>query len=421
MSIPARLAELIDPEATRAKLARCGLDVRHADADYVRYKPDDTTIIGYLLTTPHGSRERGYIRWCTDIAEADHIAAKAATFSMTTSSLGAATTRLDDHSIFYPFPNDARLRRMRWHTTPRKWKRTLEPLFPRPMQLSGSRSSADILRYKPERRVVVAAHVATTNCDRRSVLIRYSTSNHAPLLAAIATSLRRGGIDTPRPLMQLDGGRVGVDEFIEADDLLTAVDAGHAPAPDVARAIGGFHAAPVDAPRRLAVHDLAQARSGLAGLARWCTSTQRLTDVLARRLARSMPTGTGPDVLLHGDLHGRNIMLRPDGRVTFVDLERVARGTAAIDLGQLRSAGIAAGLRHPERSPNAAAFCELVLEDHRRHQSHPTSERDIAWHTAVALTDQALLAARHLETDWQNSVDTLLELALGELSGLPVV
>ncbi|MEP6299415.1 MAG: hypothetical protein ABJ382_18990, partial [Ilumatobacter sp.] len=183
MSVPARLAELLDPEAAGAKFARSGFDVACVRADYVRYKPDDTTIVSYLLTTPRGATERGYVRWCTDTAEADHIAAKAATFRMTTSSLGGATTRLDDHSVFYPFPNDARLRRMRWHTTPRKWKRTLEPLVPHPTQLSASRSSVDILRYKPERRVVVAAHLVTTNQLRRSVLVRYSTSNLAPSMA----------------------------------------------------------------------------------------------------------------------------------------------------------------------------------------------------------------------------------------------
>ena len=47
------------------------------------------------------------------------------------------------------------------------------------MQLSGSRSPSKYLRYKPERRVVVAAHLSTTNGHRRSVLIRYTTAQHA--------------------------------------------------------------------------------------------------------------------------------------------------------------------------------------------------------------------------------------------------
>jgi thiamine kinase-like enzyme len=418
MNIPAALTDHIDPEATAVRLRQRGIDVAQVETDYVRFKPDDTTIISYLLTRHDGSSERGYTRWCNNTSEADDIEAKARTFRMTTSSLGGATTRIDANSIFYPFPNDARLRRMRWHTTPRKWKRTLEQLVPRPMQLSGSLSHADVLRYKPERRVIVAAHLSTTNGHKQSVLIRYATSNQATWLAQIARSLLRFGIDTPRPLMQLDDGRVSVEEFIEADELRTAVCSKRARPSNVARAICAFHTSPVEAPSRHAREELAQAQNGLRGLARWCTSIEDLADALGRQLMRTVPIDTDRDVLLHGDLHDRNIMLRPDGTVTFVDLERVARGPAVIDLGQLRGAGIAAGIRHPELSVNAAEFAEQVVDTYRCDEKRPSNDRAIAWHTAVALTAQALLAARHLETDWENNVEALLELALAEVADL---
>lgn len=418
MSISAALTDHLDPEATTVRLRQRGIDITQVETDYVRYKPDDTTIISYLLTTPDGSSERGYTRWCKNTSEADDIEAKAQTFRMTTSSLGVTTTRIDDHSIFYPFPNDARLRRMRWHTTPRKLKRTLEPLVPRPMQLSGTHSRADVLRYKPERRVVVAAHLETTNGHRRSVLIRYATSDRATWLAEIATSLLRFGVDTPRPLLQLDDGRVSVDEFIDADELHTAVGSERARPSDVARAVGAFHASPVEATCRHPRKELAQAQSGLRGLARWCTSVDGLVDALERQLVRTVPVDIGPDVLLHGDLHDRNIMLRPDGTITFVDLERVARGPAAIDLGQLRGASIAARIRRAELSVNASDFAEQVVDLYRCGEKQPTSNEAIAWHTAVALTAQAILTTRHLEADWESKVEALLELALAEVSDL---
>ena len=220
MNAHASLQELLDPPTATFRFREAGIDVTHVEPDYVRFKPDDTTIVSYLLTTSDGSsNERGYVRWCTDVAEADTISRKAQTLRQTTSQLGVATTRLDDHTIFYPFPNDARLRRMRWHTTPRKWKRTLRPLVPHPMQLSGSRSTVEVLRYKPERRVVVAGHLSTTNGHRRSVLIRYTTTQHAAAMAHLAVALRRAGIDTPEPLLQLDDGRVSVDEFVNASNL----------------------------------------------------------------------------------------------------------------------------------------------------------------------------------------------------------
>jgi aminoglycoside phosphotransferase (APT) family kinase protein len=417
MNVHSSLRELLDPATATARFRWAGVDVTCATPDYVRFKPDDTTIIGYLLTTSDGSTGRGYARWCTDVAEADAIGLKAQTLQPTTSQLDVATTRLDERTIFYPFPNDARLRRLRWHTTPRKWKRTLQPLVPQPLQLSGSRSTVEVLRYKPERRVVVAGHLSTTDGHRRSVLIRYTTARHGATMAQLAVALDRAGIATPQPLMQLDDGRVSVDEFVDAADLAAAVAAGSAVSIDVAAAIVGFHAADIAAPCRSAADEFAQLDAGLEGLARWHEPARRATEVLRRQVAETMPSLPARDVLLHGDLHDRNIMIRAQGGPVFIDLERVARGPAAVDLGLLRGAAQAAMVRQPDLSENAVDFANATIENYQLASTHPSGSNEIAWHCAIALAGQALLAARQFEADWEASVETLLDMALAELAG----
>ena len=137
--------------------------------------------------------------------------------------------------------------------------------------------------------VVAAGHLTTTNGHRRSVLIRYTTSQHATTMAQLAVALRRAGIDTPEPLMQLDDGRVSVDDFVDGTDLRATVAAGLTASADVAAAIVEFHAAPIDAPCRSAADDLAQIDAGLEGLALWYEPARRATDHLRRQLTESMP------------------------------------------------------------------------------------------------------------------------------------
>ena len=410
------LAALIDPEIARDRLEALGLDLAGVQADYIRHKPSETTIVGYTLLTPAGELERGYICRCDRPDRADAMWAKAVTLKSRVTPLGTAIARLDRHTIFYPFPCDARLRSARWYVTPRKLKRTgLTALAPSGSPVSGTRSTVQVLRYKPERRLVVAVELVTAHEASRTLLVRYSTSSTAQSLAATATALRNAGISTPKPLLQLEDGTVSVDEFIDGIELRSAVRAGRASHTDLPLALTRFHGASIEAPQRSAWDELVAAAAGLDGLASLVPSIERLCTVLRRDLARTLPApDAGPDVLLHGDLHDENVMITRDG-VSFVDLERAARGPAAIDLGRLRGATQAMTVRRPSWSPQAAAFGESVIESYLSSGPKSTtpqiSEYALAWHTAIAFVDQALLATRQLEVGWRNSAEALIELA----------
>ncbi len=327
-------------------------------------------------------------------------------------SLGQATCRLDDHTIFHPFPSDARLRRLRWYTVPRKLKRTaLSGLAPVGAPICSDHSSVDILRYKPERRVIAGVTLAHDATHSRRVLVRYATTPIAGLLASIAQTLRAAGVVTPEPLLQLEDARVSVDDFIDGIDLRDSVRTGAVDSRVVADALVRFHATQVAAPARSAVDDLEAAGVGLRGLAAWRPELAASCAAVSDALRRSIPDDSGPEVLLHGDLHDRNVMITQDG-VAFVDLERVARGPAAIDLGRLR--GIVAGMsiRQPGWSPGAVDHADAVV-DHYRSQldGRRIGDQALRWHTAIALVDEALLVTRHLERDCRTTAAAILDLA----------
>ena len=150
------MTPLIDPEFG-ARLAGAGLPVVSAVPDYVRDKQPESTIVAYRFELDDGSWTRGYAHRCVDSRRVERIHHKAARLRPGTTDLGHGVFRLDPHTVVYGFPTDARLRRLRWYTTPRKLKRSLAPLF------DGIKrgSSIEVLRYKPERRMVARMTLAT--------------------------------------------------------------------------------------------------------------------------------------------------------------------------------------------------------------------------------------------------------------------
>ncbi len=255
--LPGPVADLLDEEAATQILTDAGLEICRARPDYLRHKPGETTIVSYRFDTPrarHPARHTldtgalGYAHWCTTTERADEVHRKAVTLRPRLSAVGVSVIRVDDHTVFYGFPNDARLRRLRWFTTPRKLKRALAPLTPPGEAISKRHSTSTILKYKPERRLVTRVDLAATGGADQTLLLRYTTGRHAPRLAAVATALLANGVHTPAPRAQLDDGRVGVDDFIDGIELRTWLLGQGSVADQLAASLQGFHAteAPVD-------------------------------------------------------------------------------------------------------------------------------------------------------------------------------
>ncbi len=413
MTTSTKLAVLTDEAEATRRIRECGHDIAAAEPAYVRHKPGETTIVAYRLLGVR-SETWAYAQWCHDRQRADEIHHKATTLRPRIAQTGPGLARLDEHTVLYAFPNDARLRRLRWYTTPQKIKRSLEALVGPGDRIRGSRTRVEVLRYKPERRVVARIDLATN--DRTTpLLVRYTTTQQARHIADLAQHLRGHGVAAPAPLAQLDHDRVTIDEFIEGTQLRDAVRAGGADPKAVAEAINAFHGAPPTGsmPVRTPVDELQRCRLGLDGLGDWYPAVAQAAAETMANLERHLPEARS-QVTLHGDLHTKNILVDRQ-RVAFVDLERVAVGSAAIDLGFLTAHAIALGIRQPGWSPTATAFTADVVDAYRR-RTERIEPSALAWHTALGLVEQALLVVRHLEQGWPRTSVELLAAANHQLT-----
>ncbi|HVL83576.1 MAG TPA: hypothetical protein VM367_04670 [Pseudonocardia sp.] len=144
--------------------------------------------------------------------------------------------------------------------------------------------------------------------------------------------------------------------------------------PSVADAVRALHAGPppgglvtldagaVLAAVRRAADGAAAAAPHLAG------SLHAITDRLGALLPGWWPA---PDAVVHGDLSADQVLLRADGTVALLDLDRAARGPAAWDGATWEAAELAAGtaLPAPVRAPallRAAALVQRAPEPFRR-------------------------------------------------------
>jgi len=386
-----------------------------ATPTYVRHKPGETTIVAYRFDLPDGTTTYGYARWCHHPARAAKIFAKSSALSPRPSLISSAgLNRIDEHTVLYSFPNDARLPQLHTYVTPAELRRSLTDLATG--DICGDKTVVEVLRYKPQRRVVHRVELYTEGGHREEFLVRYTTKPHADELHGIARHLRGTGINTPKPVAQFEQGRVSVDEFIDGRELLGQVIAGSAAPEAVAAAVAEFHSVtqPVEAAPRTRVDELARSTTGLEGLGQWRESMAEIAGHTARVLAATRPPEPDHPRLLHGDLHTKNL-LETDHGISFVDLERVCVGDPAIDLGYFLAHCMARPVRYPNEPAAMHDFGHDIVENYRNRHSEPTDEA-LRWHTAIGLVDQALLVARHLETGWLQTSQQLLETAIDMIS-----
>ena len=224
----ADLGVMIGGSSTAAMFRRCGVDATEAVPEYVRFKPGESLLVSYMFSTPRGA-ERGYVIRCADSERARTLYSKACTLRPREALGGPGVVLIDDHTVMYGFPNDARLRRLRWYTSPRKLKRSLDGLYAdgrpagdqtaRELKIRGSKSGSTVIRYKPERRVVCDVTLRTRDGSDSRVFLRYSTRGDAAVLAESALLLREAGLSAPAPLAQFEQGRVSVDTYMPGLEL----------------------------------------------------------------------------------------------------------------------------------------------------------------------------------------------------------
>jgi aminoglycoside phosphotransferase (APT) family kinase protein len=410
----------IEGDEVARRLRAGGLEVDHARPVYLRDKPGETVRVGYDLTKGE-HHERGYLRWSADPKRAENDRRKGLAMAPAACRLGPGVIDIGDHATVRILPNDARLRRARWYLTPRKLKRSLGDLDHGGRILSGAATSVQVLTYKPERRVVARLDLGYRDGHRTSVLLRYSTRATASALAQTAEHLRRHGVATARPIAQLERDQVGIDEFLPGIDLRTASTGRSRPGlvDAVAEQIATLHRVP--APSGIVVRSRDDELTATVRTLRWLrergvADLDLVTTVGRLLVAASERAPITPPVLLHGDLHDRNVLVDPDAEggpsARLIDLERVSIGEAEFDLGRLLVTGIAGRVARRAVSTDPRVVAEIVDGVVDRRGRAGTGPPALVFHVAKELVAAALTATRHLETIADPSlVDRLLGVA----------
>jgi Ser/Thr protein kinase RdoA (MazF antagonist) len=126
----------------------------------------------------------------------------------------------------------------------------------------------------------------------------------------------------------------------------------------------------------------------------------------ARGLAQTLvgaDGGGGGSSVLHGDVHPKNA-LAADGRITLIDLDQLAAGRPAEELGSAL-----AGLEYRRLTVRAdGALGDALLDGYASVRSLPSS-RALAWSTAAALlSERALRAVARIRPEGLHSLEELI-------------
>lgn len=412
--IPGALAELIEPDPLASRLRQHGLDIDEARLTYIRYKPDAGAVIALELVS-NSVVHRGYLRFCVDPSRADRIVAKAMTMHPTSTPLGDGVRSLGEDAALFLFPNDYKIRRLRWVTSGRKFRHIVSSAFPEDGPYGGRRSNVDILRYKPERRVVGLADLEqwTVGEPTRSLFYRLSADAEASTVARTNSAARAVGLPVAKPLGVFEDGRLHIEEAIVGEPLVDSAQT-LPEAEDVALML--HQIAKMDAPflpRVSAEDDLARTAQALQSLLVFHPDLELDLSRLLRQLRASDPV-LNTTTVIHGDLHLNQFMVGP-GKLWLVDWERASYGHPYSDIGRLLAHPLALVVRRPElANAELLVFVAETVDQYRR--LSPALSGDLNFYAAVGLIDQALLVSRHLEPQWRARSHRILVLAADVLS-----
>jgi len=304
-------------------------------------------------------------------------------------------------TVFWVFPQDRKLLGLGRLTNPPPELRSV---------FGTAWTQSELTAYKPERAATVRcadAHGATVgfaklqrgDAGRRSVAL---------LRAARRGIAERGILRLPETIGYLPEQHMALFSAAPGRPLNQLPWAAY---PDAMAALGAalsvLHAQPTDgfAPFTRLDPDQLVAAGDLVGAAR--PDLASVTDGLVGVLLRTAPT-PGPNVLLHGDLHPKNVLVHDNG-VSLVDFDEASVGPAAAELG-----GVLARLWCPRPrdviDPDTArAAAEALLAAYDR----GPSRADLLWYAAAALlVERAVRAISRVDVAAIGDLERVLVTAL---------
>lgn len=138
---------------------------------------------------------------------------------------------------------------------------------------------------------------------------------------------------------------------------------------------------------------------------------------LAEKLLETYSFATEKQVVLHGDVHPKNGILRDDGSLMLIDFDQLSYGNPAAEIGSFL-----AGLHYKEiigldSCEERRQFCEAFLQGYSEIRNLP-SQKSLNWHTAAALlTERASRSISRIRVEGLQNFPNILETSEQILAG----
>jgi aminoglycoside phosphotransferase (APT) family kinase protein len=388
------LRTLLDAEAFAAALSEHEptAGITGARPTYVRYKRGTSCLAAFEVATRSGPA-LVYAR--TQRPDDRDKLRKVRRRAAPAPTLGLDGLLLDErHIAVYAYPNDRRLPVLRTLADAERRSRLLARLVP-----DLAAGELELLRYKPERRLVARVHAGG-----RSAIVRLLEPARArrPRRAARALALN-GAFRTPALLAASSRRGLSVFEWLDGRPLDVALAAGwpgDAELRAVGRALAALHA--VRPSGELRARDEA---SALRAAADAVGALVPAAPVDPRALAATLAARLGEapcQAALHGDFSCDQVLLRAGGPA-LLDLDHARRGDPATDLGSFAGdleLRVLAGELPGERAVAAVAS---LADGYRAGGGSPVVvARGLGPWAAAALLVRAVEPFRLREPDWEH-------------------
>jgi len=275
----------------------------------------------------------------------------------------------------------------------------------------------DVLRYKPERRCVLAgSYRRPGEPAARRFFARFYASGEGEFSAQWYWDLHRacrelgGGVDVPRPLgkrakhrllILKDSGGESLENRLSADSAGEAVSA-------AAQALAKFHRLPAPANTPLAETGLAARRSveaieGLLGNGAGGAAA------LANRLSETPPATV--QTLVHGDFYHDQVTLRPDGRVHLLDVDELAIGNPIADVANFCAHLDVLALNAEILPERARVLQAAFLGSYEAEAAIKLGKESFPRLHAEALLTLAVKPFREFQSNWPDRMEQILDRA----------
>ncbi len=311
--------------------------------------------------------------------------------------------------VILPFPSDKELPSIEGMTTREGRVRILSRLSP---EDDHELLSADwvLLRYKPERRLVVRLDVGN---QAKAVLKFHSEKVYAQSLRATKSLGSLARFPTARPLGHSDRHRAVLYRWLPGESLASLITRAQLPAKTihkVGRLLAQLHSQQTTKlPRRALKEETQKIQRSADDLAIILPSVKDLLNAVSEKCVEQLSQLQPIEVAIHGDCHPQQFLV-DESKVAILDLDNAAMGHPAEDLGNF--------LAHLEREVLLGrvrrSLCEQLSEELTAgyfEESTATAHGNPQAYLAAGLLRLAHEPFRYRQPDWPRQTKNLVERA----------